>query len=233
MSGAAVDLSIVQGQPSPRLLARVYYSTTCILAAALAMVATMPGRTMGLGMATEPLLRDLSLSRLEYGHINLWATLIGAGFALGAGRLLDRFGARTVLTVLTLLLGMVVMALSRVTRPWGLFFWVTLTRGLGQSALSAASIALVGKWFVRWAGFAMGAYAVILSIGFIPGLDALYVSTVHFGWRNAWLWMGILLATGAAPLLWALARDEPESVGLAVDGGIAQSRFHRPRGTNA
>ena len=93
MSGAAVDLSIVQGPAPTRLAARIYYSGTCILAAALAMIATIPGRTMGLGMATESLLRDLSLSRLQYGHINLWATLLGAGFALGAGRLLDRFGA--------------------------------------------------------------------------------------------------------------------------------------------
>jgi MFS family permease len=218
MSGAAADLSIVQGPAPARLLARIYYSGTCILAAALAMVATIPGRTMGLGMATESLLRDLSLSRLQYGHINLWATLLGAGFALGAGRLLDRFGARAVLTVLTLSLGGVVMALSRVKGPWGLFFWVTLTRGLGQSALSAASIALVGKWFVRRAGYAMAAYSVILSLGFLPALEGLYASTVHFGWRSAWLWMGILLAAGAAPILWALVRDNPESVGLAVDG---------------
>jgi len=221
MSSAAVDLSIVQRQAPAGLIARVYYSGTCILAAALAMVATIPGRTMGLGMATESLIHDLGLSRLQYGHINLWATLLGAGFALGAGRLLDRFGARTVLTVLTLSLGGVVMALSRVTGPWGLFFWVTLTRGLGQSALSAASIALVGKWFVGRAGIAMAAYSVILSLGFIPALEGLHASTVHFGWRSAWLWMGILLAAGAAPILWALARDNPESVGLAVDGGMA------------
>jgi MFS family permease len=203
--------------PRARPLARLYYSGACVLAAALAMVATLPGRTMGLGMATESILRDLGLSRLEYGHINLWATLLGAGFALGGGRLLDRFGARNVLAVLALLLGGVVMALSRVTGPWGLFFWVTLTRGIGQSALSAASIALVGKWFVRRAGLAMAAYAVILSIGFIPALQTLHASTEHFGWRVAWLRMGILLAAIAAPLLWVLARDNPESVGLEID----------------
>ena len=66
----------------------VYYGWVCVAAAALAMVATLPGRTMGLGLVTEPLLRDLGLSRTTYGTINLWATLIGAGFGLGAGRLL-------------------------------------------------------------------------------------------------------------------------------------------------
>src|SRR4051812_40445334 len=76
---------------------RVYYGWACVAAAALAMVATLPGRTMGLGLITEPLLRDLGLSRTAYGNINLGATLLGAGFGLAAGRLLDRTGARGVL----------------------------------------------------------------------------------------------------------------------------------------
>src|SRR6266404_6254326 len=46
--------------------------------AALAMVATLPGRTQGLGLVTEPLLRDMHLNRVTYATINLWSTLIGA-----------------------------------------------------------------------------------------------------------------------------------------------------------
>src|SRR5215208_3989157 len=77
--------------------AAVYYGSVCVAAAALAMVATLPGRTMGLGLVTEPLLHDLGLSRTTYGAINFWATLVGAGFGLLGGRLLDRFGARGVI----------------------------------------------------------------------------------------------------------------------------------------
>ena len=44
------------------------------------MVATLPGRTQGLGLITEPLLADLHLDRLTYASINFWATLIGAAF---------------------------------------------------------------------------------------------------------------------------------------------------------
>jgi hypothetical protein len=35
------------------------------MVAALATVGTLPGRTQGLGLITEPLLRDLNLSRGE------------------------------------------------------------------------------------------------------------------------------------------------------------------------
>ena len=47
---------------------------TILLLASLAMVATLPGRTVGLGLITEQLLVDLALSRSHYAELNLWAT---------------------------------------------------------------------------------------------------------------------------------------------------------------
>ena len=67
--------------------------------AALAMVGTLPGRTQGLGLITEPLLRDLGISRVAYAQINLVATLLGALFCFGIGRWMDRCGSRIVLTI--------------------------------------------------------------------------------------------------------------------------------------
>jgi hypothetical protein len=73
-----------------------YYGWVNVFVAALAMVGTLPGRTQGLGLITEPLLRDLQIDRVLFARINLWATLIGALFCLGVGRLIDRFGSRVV-----------------------------------------------------------------------------------------------------------------------------------------
>ena len=53
--------------------------------AAAAMVATLPGRTHGLGLVTEPLLADLGLDRVPFAALNLWATLLGAAFCLPVG----------------------------------------------------------------------------------------------------------------------------------------------------
>src|SRR5262245_52263231 len=70
-----------------------------------AMVGTLPGRTQGLGLVTEPLLKSLHLDRDVYAQLNLWATLIGALFAIGIGRVVDRAGSRLVLTALIFVLG--------------------------------------------------------------------------------------------------------------------------------
>src|SRR5438105_8775710 len=83
--------------------------------AALAMVATLPGRTHGLGLFTEPLLQSLSLDRESYGFLNLAATLIGALFCVPCGYLLDRLGTRTVLLGCTAALGVTILAMSWLT----------------------------------------------------------------------------------------------------------------------
>src|SRR5437773_9733799 len=107
--------------------------------AALVMVATLPGRTLGLGLITEPLLQDFQLDRRVYATMNLWATLLGAAFCIPWGWLLDRFSARIVLTCTLFSLAGVVVGMSRLQGDSFvplLFLMILLTRGLGQSALS-------------------------------------------------------------------------------------------------
>ena len=128
---------------------RAVYGWKVILVAAAAMVGTLPGRTQGLGLITEPLFAIWGSIVSTYAQLNLWATIGGACFAIGIGRLMDRFGGRLVLTAVAVSLGVVVCAMSRAASMPGLALWVTLTRGFGQSALSVISIALVGQWFVR------------------------------------------------------------------------------------
>ena len=46
---------------------------------------------------------------------------------------------------------------------------LVLVRGLGQGALSLVSLAMVGKWFTRRLGVAMGVFTVLLTFGIIGG----------------------------------------------------------------
>jgi hypothetical protein len=56
------------------ILASPSFAGSAVLGvAALAMVATLPGRTQGLGLITEPLLTDLQIDRVSYAVVNLWA----------------------------------------------------------------------------------------------------------------------------------------------------------------
>jgi MFS family permease len=196
----------------------VFYGWVVLGVAALAMVGTLPGRTQGLGLITEPLLRDLSLSRVSYAQINLVATLVGALFCVGVGRLIDRVGSRIVLTITAASLGMTVLVMSQVSGVLAVLVLVTLTRGFGQSALSVISLAMVGKWFRRRLTVAMAVYALVMSIGFMIAFPLVGAVVQSAGWRIAWGSIGVALLAGLAPLAWWLDRSSPESIGLQVDG---------------
>jgi MFS family permease len=196
---------------TPGTSSKIYYGWVVLGVAALAMVGTLPGRTQGLGLITESLLRDLALDRVRFAQMNFVGTLAGSLFAFGVGGLVDRHGSRVVLTSLALLLGGVVIALSSVEHALPLLVFITLTRGLGQSALSVVSLAMPGKWFRRRLTWAMGVYALVMSVGFMIAFPAVGALVLSRGWRRAWAAVGAALIVGLAPLAWVLVRREPET----------------------
>lgn len=231
---------------SPTSHPRWGFSASTIAAigtAAAAMVATLPGRTHGLGLITEPLLADLGLERVEFAALNFWATLVGAAFCLPVGWAIDRLGVRVVLATVLLSLGLVVVGMTGVragadsfglptpevffvggiesaTVPLDLFLLVLLTRGLGQSALSVVSLALIGKTAGNRPGAVIGVYSFLVAIGFMAafaGVKAAF-EQFHADWRTVWGAMGwVLVGFGVLALLFV--RD-PE---LAVSGSEGEA----------
>src|SRR5689334_9767432 len=195
-----------------------YYGWVHLFIAALAMVGTLPGRTQGLGLITEPLIKDLQIDRVYFARINLWATLIGALFSVGVGRLIDHFGSRIVLSVVTVALASVVFGMSATHSVALMAVLITLTRGFGQSALSVVSITIVGQWFVRRLNLAMAIYTVALSIGFMLAFPLIGAIVLANGWRTAWWIVGLALLFGLTPLALLLVRRSPESCGIDPDG---------------
>lgn len=197
-----------------------WYGWVIVVLAALAMVATLPGRTHGLGMITERLLNDtaLGLNRERFGDINLWATLIGALFCLPCGWMIDRFGLRASLTLVVALLGAVVITMTSARGLLQFAILITLTRGLGQSALSVISISMIGKWFRERLPMATGVYSALVSIGFIAAF--LWGRTQSdLEWRTQWRLLGEVLLIGLAPLFLILVRPAPGANG---DSGAAR-----------
>lgn len=182
--------------------------------AAAAMVATLPGRTHGLGLVTEPLLADLALGKLPFAALNFWATLIGAAFCVPVGWALDRAGPRAVLAVTLAALGATVLAMTGTAPgartielpapevilgrvewfavPLDLFVLVLLTRGLGQSALSVVSLAIVGKATGDKPGVAIGVYSFLVAVGFMAAFGAIKIAfeRFHADWRTVWAGIG-------------------------------------------
>jgi len=218
---------------APRIGERFYYGWVVLGVATLAMIGTLPGRTQGLGLITEPLLRDLGISRVAFAQINLVATLVGSLFCIGIGKLIDRSGSRLVLTVTALALGLTVLGMSQASGVMAMLAAVTLTRGFGQSALSVVSLAMIGKWFRRLLTRAMAIYALVMSIGFMLAFPLVGAIVQSSGWRVAWAAIGACLVFGLAPIAWLFDRSTPESIGVDVDGGGLPDEATKESGVQA
>jgi len=217
-----VTTAFTELRKPPGAVARVpfYYGWVMMGLAALAMVGTLPGRTQGLGLVTESLIKDLQVDRVGFAQMNLWATLLGSLFCLFIGRLVDELGSRVVLTLVALALGGVVLAMSGTSGVVVMFLLLVLARGLGQSALSVVSLTMVGQWFKRRLSLAMGMYSVLLSVGFMAAFPLVGSAVLAHGWRDAWAGIGWFLVLGLAPLGLLLARRGPEDCGLSLEGDV-------------
>jgi MFS family permease len=210
------------------------YRWVHVALAALAMVATLPGRTHGLGLFTEPIRSTFALDQDSYGTLNMWATLIGGLFCFPCGWLLDCLGTRLVLTGITAALGITVIGMSRITGvgllelggsqavPLDLFAVVLLTRGFGQSALSVASLSLMARSVGPRDGLAKGTYALLVSAGFVAAFGVLrsVILASPDDWRTPWAGIGVaVLATAGVFLLTVRGRVLSEKSPDAVDPG--------------
>jgi predicted MFS family arabinose efflux permease len=197
------------------------YGWVIVVIAAMAMVATLPGRTHGLGMITERLLNDpvLQIERISFSEINFWGTLLGGLFCLPCGWLIDRCGLRLTLTFTVSALAAVVLWMTHLDGRLEFAIAVMLTRGFGQSALSVISITMVGKWFSQRTSVAMSIYSLLLSLGFAysaqiakPWADA--------DWRTVWNAIGYALA-GFVPVCLIFCRN-PRSTEAMLSGAVTE-----------
>jgi MFS family permease len=205
-----VNIPVLQISKIPRFTS---YGWGIVVLSALAMVATLPGRTHGLGMITERLLADptLELDRQSFGLVNFWATMIGSLFCIPAGWMLDRWGARKTLVLVVGLLGLVVMTMSSAAGFLPFAMLITCTRGLGQSALSVISISMTGKWFRTQLPLATGVYSILVSLGFAAAF-ILARGQRDVDWRVLWSGFGAILLLFLCPLFALFVRSAPSDL---------------------
>ncbi|NBD37601.1 MAG: MFS transporter [Verrucomicrobia bacterium] len=212
----------------------IFYGWVILFAGTVAVLSSVPGQTIGVGVFTEPLMEALGLSRSQLSLAYLIGTM-ASGFLLPwAGKLYDRWGGRKLLVGSTLALAGSLLYLSlseELSRGLAAllpataagFAVVTLgffvLRFTGQGMVTMTGRNLIAKWFNRKRGLAIGISGTAVSICFSAGPVGLNAIVQGFGWKGAWVFMAVLLVVFFAGLGWLFARDNPEECGLEMDGG--------------
>jgi MFS transporter, OFA family, oxalate/formate antiporter len=153
--------------------------------------------------------------------------------ALGliSGRFTDRWGPRVVLVAGGCLLGSGIMLMSRIGMLWHLYIVLGILAASGMSAAYVPCNATVVRWFTLKRGLALSITSSGASFGmfiFPPLTTALIAG---YGWRGAYLILGLLAACTIIGCGMFIVRD-PEQMGLHSDGSVRELSFIRENSTD-
>lgn len=147
------------------VMKRLHYAWIIVFITFLILLAVQ-GVRLSFGAFVEPWEREFSLDR---GTISLISTLSFVVYGISQpviGRLVDRWGARAVLSWSTLLTGISIFSTCFITSPWQLFLLYGLGVSLGVGGASnVATSVLVVNWFSKKRGLAFG----VMEAGFGAG----------------------------------------------------------------
>lgn len=189
-----------------------------LLIAAAAVFMSAPGQSFSVAAFVDPMLLELQLDRTNYSVAYMVATLIGGLILPFIGRTVDKLGARIVLPIVALGLGLACCWMSQLTGIVSLYAGFTMIRCLGQGSLTLLGNWIVCEWFQEYRGRAAGLCAVggTMSVLVMPQLNDVLIN--QYGWRQAWVVLGaIVVITLVLPAICFL-RDRPEALGLLPDG---------------
>ena len=200
---------------------RLYYGWIVVAVMAVAGAVTMAMGTLNFGLFIKPMGDELGISRSTFGWAQSLRQFAMASTGPLLGVLLDRFGARWLLAVAGSVTGLCVASLSTVhsgTQLVALYVLIGLAGWASPGALMTS--VPVMKWFVRRRGLAVGMLSAGVPIGALIFLPLTQAWIAHWGWRSAWLGLGLLGAVVVAPLSILFVRRQPEDLGLLVDGDL-------------
>jgi MFS family permease len=200
---------------------RFFFGWAMLAVAILGMFASGPGQSHSFSVVIGPIGDELGLSGTMVASAYGLATLVAALCLPFAGKLVDRLGPRRMLVAVGLLLGLACIGFALAQGAVTLALGFAALRFLGQGALMLVCSYLVSQWFQARRGFALGLMALgfSASIAVHPPLAQALVDAV--GWRQAWMWLGVMTWLLLLPPALVLVHDRPENHGLRPDGEAA------------
>jgi len=200
----------------------VYYGWIILAVGAVGGIMTSPGQTYSIAVFIDSFISDLDTSRSLVSTLYTAGTLT-ASFALPfVGRQLDRRGARFMIVIVSFFLGWACIYMGFIRNAGMLFIGFLALRMLGQGSLSLVSTYVINQWWVRRRGMAMGIagmVAALIGAGGFPNLINWLIPI--YGWRIAYMLLGLGILVGMLPLGLILIRNRPEDYGLYPDGTIS------------
>lgn len=197
----------------------LYYGWVLVTALGVTTIISYGATYYLFGVLVAPIGHDFSWSRASLSGAYALGTVLAGLLGLPIGRLIDRHGARVLMSLGSLCGALMLLGLSQVSTLWQ--FYVLWSGGFAlTSSLTFYSVSytVVATWFARRRGAALALLTLLGGLAspiFIPLAGALIP---HLGWRGTL----VVLAMGqlgiALPLHALVVRRRPEDLAMQPDG---------------
>ncbi|WP_102336386.1 MFS transporter [Salimicrobium jeotgali] len=202
----------------PPIHTKFYYGWVIVFVAALSVFFSGPGQTYSNSIFIDYYIEDFGFSRSTVSGLYSAATLVAGITLFTVGRMVDRFGQRVMMIGVGTGLALALFWNSAITGPVMMFVGFFLIRLLGQGSMTLVPNTLVPQWFIKKRGRALSVMAVgtFASSALFPPLNAWLIES--FGWRSAWVILGVSILVLFIPVTVWLVRNQPKDVGALPDG---------------
>mgnify|MGYP006425887755 FL=1 len=197
---------------------KFFYGWIIVGIANIGIFSSGPGQSHTFSVFVEPISQDLQLSSASIASAYGLATLIAAFLLPYMGKIIDRYGARFSLIIISIILGISCIFFGAASNFLMLTVGFGFLRFFGQGSLMLGCANLVSQWFDSKRGFAMSLMALGfgMSMAIHPPVSQFLID--QYGWKYAWIILGISTWIIMVPSLFILAWNNPENIGLKPDG---------------
>ena len=197
----------------------IYYGWVALGAAGSSMFVRNAAGSLTFAVFVPLIADETGWSRALIGGAAAVGGLLATGASPPVGWAIDRFGARPVLALALVILGLSTIALAWLSAHIAIFYAaLAVGRIMFSSPLNVGAATVVGRWFVRQRGRATGLLFLSHSGGMAAfPLVATWISAAY-GWQTAWIVLGAMVYVIALAPVALLVAERPEDVGLLPDG---------------
>lgn len=170
------------------------------------------------GIFYQPVSESLGVEIGDFGiyqSINFFVSTLTLTFA---GKLMDRYSARWILTGCSLLVALTYIAMFSFNSLWQ-FYVAGAVFGFSMAFLLYLGFAtMLNRWFRKRMGIFIGICSAGSGIGGIVFNPLAGYLITEYGWRETYLVFGLFILIAVTPVLGFLLRSYPEDKGLSPFG---------------
>jgi MFS family permease len=199
---------------------RPFYGWLIVFVSAIGLFLGAPLMVFSFSVFFKSLVQDFHASRAAVSFAFSLFNFVGALWLPGTGVLIDRFGAKRVILVSTLVFGLVLCSALWVgSGLWQLYLlFAVLGVAMASGPAPVPYGVVVSHWFDRHRGLALGLSMMGIGIGSIVVPILAQRLITMFGWRMAFAIFGGAVLLLPLPVIAALLQNDPRQRGLRPDG---------------